>query len=178
MRWRSAADSATMAGVPQTPTTISITLVRPDSDVGSRILRDYYDDIVSRYHGRRATSAELDAVLLDEPSDDLVPPHGYFWAATDGTAPVGCAGLRLLPDALGEVTRVFVAGTARRQGIASRLLTGLEEVARSRGLSRLRLDTRHDLVEARRLYTGHGYVEVEPFNTSPYAEHWFAKPLD
>ncbi|MEV4626750.1 GNAT family N-acetyltransferase [Micromonospora sp. NPDC049523] len=163
--------------MPQNPTTISIDLVRPDSDIGSGILRDYYDDIVSRYHGRPATPAELDAVLLDEPSDDLVPPHGFFWLATDGTTPVGCAGLRLLPDGLGEVTRVFVAGSARGRGIASRLLTGLEQAARSRGLSRLRLDTRHDLVEARGLYARHGYVEVEPFNDSPYAEHWFAKPL-
>jgi hypothetical protein len=41
----------------------------------------------------------------------------------------------------------------------------------------LRLDTRHDLAEARRMYARHGYREVAPFNESPYADHWFAKPL-
>jgi 4-hydroxy-4-methyl-2-oxoglutarate aldolase len=41
----------------------------------------------------------------------------------------------------------------------------------------LRLDTRADLTEARRLYTRHGYREVAPFNDGPYADHWFAKTL-
>ncbi|MFK3979205.1 GNAT family N-acetyltransferase [Micromonospora sp. NPDC050397] len=163
--------------MPQRPTAISISPARPDSAAGRAILRAYFDDIVGRYHGRPATADEIDRVLIDEPSDDLVPPVGLFWVATDGATPVGCAGLRLLPENLGEVTRVFVAHGARRRGVGSRLLTGLEEIARTRGLSRLRLDTRHDLVEARRLYTGHGYVEVEPFNDSPYAAHWFVKPL-
>ncbi|WP_246016740.1 GNAT family N-acetyltransferase [Micromonospora pisi] len=160
-----------------TPNNILITVVRPDGEVARTILRAYYDDIVGRYHGRPATTAEVDAVLVDEPSDDLTPPYGLFLVATDGVRAVGCAGLRLLPDGLGEVTRVFVAESARRRGVASRLLTELERAARVNGRSRLRLDTRHDLVEARRLYARHGYVEVERFNDSPYAAHWFAKSL-
>ncbi|MFI6759754.1 GNAT family N-acetyltransferase [Micromonospora sp. NPDC050417] len=159
------------------PGDIPIMAVRPDGEVARTILRAYYVDIVGRYHGRPATRAEVDAVLVDEPSDDLTPPHGLFLVATDGVRAVGCAGLRLLPDGLGEVTRVFVAESARRRGVASRLLTELERAARGEGLSRLRLDTRHDLVEARRLYARHGYVEVERFNDSPYAGHWFAKSL-
>ncbi|THA38335.1 GNAT family N-acetyltransferase, partial [Streptomyces sp. A1136] len=50
--------------------------------------------------------------------------------------------------------------------------------ARALGLSLLRLDTRHDLVEARGLYAKHGYREVPAFHhRSPYAERWFAKEL-
>lgn len=53
----------------------------------------------------------------------------------------------------------------------------LEQRARDRRLTILRLDTRHDLVEARGLYARRGFREVEPFNAEPYAEHWLAKPL-
>ena len=93
---------------------------------------------------------------------------------------LGCAGLRLLPGAPGhaaEVTRVFVVPAARRRGVGSRLLDCLEEHARRCGVSALRLDTRRDLVEARRLYARHGYREVAPFSSGPYADHWFEKTL-
>jgi ribosomal protein S18 acetylase RimI-like enzyme len=163
--------------VPLTPTTISITLVPPDADDARKVLREYWSHIVSRYYSREATGSEIDSAMADEPSGDLTHPHGLFWVATNGAAVVGCVGLRLLPDGVGEVTRVFVGDTARRQGIGSRLLTVLEDVARARGLSTLRLDTRHDLVEARQLYAKQGYAEVPAFNNSPYAGHWFAKSL-
>lgn len=159
------------------PTTVSITLVRPDADQARTVLRAYFDHIVSRYYGRPATADEIDSVLADEPSDDLTDPGGLFWVATQGAAVVGCVGLRLLPAGVGEVTRVFVVDTARRQGIASRLLAELEDAARTRGLFRLRLDARDDLVEARQLYLKHGYVAVPAFNDSQYAGHWFAKAL-
>jgi len=42
-------------------------------------------------------------------------------------------------------------------------------------VTRLRLDTRRDLVEARQLYARHGYTEVRPFSHGPYSDHWFVK---
>ena len=57
------------------------------------------------------------------------------------------------------------------------LLAELERAAVDAGLTTARLDTRKDLVEARRLYARHGYVEVPAFNDSPYADHWFGKSL-
>jgi ribosomal protein S18 acetylase RimI-like enzyme len=160
-----------------TSTPISVAVVRPDSENARKVLRAYFRDIVSRYHGRQATEVEIDSAMSEEPSDDLTLPHGLFWVATEEAAVVGCAGLRLLPASLGEVTRVFVTANARRRGVGSRLLDELENAARSHGLSRLHLDTRHDLIEARHLYAKHGYREVPAFNTSPYAQHWFAKTL-
>lgn len=90
---------------------------------------------------------------------------------------LGCAGLRLLPGGIGEVTRVFVVPAARRRGLGARLLGDLEDHARRRGVAILRLDTRRDLTEARRLYARHGYREVRPFSHGPYADHWFEKTL-
>src|ERR1017187_5882981 len=105
-------------------------------------------------------------------------PHGLFLLAYGEQGLIGCGGLRLLPAGIGEVTRLFVMPGARRQGLGALLLDELEGAARAWGLSRLRLDPRGDLVEARRLYARHGYVEVPPFSAGPYAEHWFAKALD
>jgi ribosomal protein S18 acetylase RimI-like enzyme len=149
----------------------------PTARPAALALRSYYGDIVSRYHGRQASAAEIDAAMRDEPSEDLVPPRGLLLVACAGATVVGCAGLRLLPNGIGEVTRVHVAVSARGRGLGSRLLRELEDEARQRQLSTLRLDTRDDLVEARRLYARHGYEEVAPFNNDPYAEHWFAKSL-
>ena len=156
---------------------VSVSLASPHDDGAHGVLRSYFDDIVSRYYGRRATEAEIDRTMMEEPSDDLTPPGGLFWVATVDRVAVGCVGLRLIPGGVGEVTRMFVVADVRRSGVGSRLLTELEHAAQARGLSRLRLDTRQDLVEARRLYDRHGYREVPAFNASPYAAHWLAKDL-
>jgi hypothetical protein len=66
----------------------------------------------------------------------------------------------------------------RACGLGSRLLHELEVVAQRHRLTWLRLDTRSDLVEARRLYARHGYQEVAPINDEPYTEHWLAKSMD
>ena len=171
---------------------LAITVTSPAAEEARRILRAYFGDVASRYYGRPATADEIAAAMSEEPSDDLAPPRGLLLLARekarenqrekpreDGVV-LGCAGLRLLPGAPGhaaEVTRVFVVPAARRRGVGSRLLDCLEEHARRCGVSALRLDTRRDLVEARRLYARHGYREVAPFSSGPYADHWFEKTL-
>jgi len=45
------------------------------------------------------------------------------------------------------------------------------------GASAIRLDTRHDLVEARAMYARYGYREIAAYNDSRYADHWFEKSL-
>ena len=113
--------------------------------------------------------------MREEPSDDLAPPGGLLLVAVQDGAVLGCAGLRLLPGGIGEVTRVFVMPAARRRGLGSRLLDELETHARDHQVTTLRLDTRRDLVEARQLYARHGYTEVRPFSHGPYSDHWFVK---
>ena len=154
-----------------------IEIVAPDTRGAAEILRSYIEDVASTYYGRAATVEEIDAALLDDPSDDLVPPRGIFMVARQGEVALGCAGLRLLPDGVGEVCRVFVAPHARHRGLGALLMGEIEEVARAHARSVLRLDTRHDLVEARRLYCALGYDEVPAFNEDRYAEHWFMKSL-
>lgn len=154
-----------------------IALVPPESTEARHLLRCYFHEIVSRYDGRPVDPERIDSLLRDNPADDLAPPHGWFLVARREAVPVGCAGLRLLPADGAEVHRVFVAPTARGHGIASRLLRHLEALARAHGVTRLRLTTRRDLVEARRLYARHGYREIPAYNDDPYVDHWFAKEL-
>lgn len=141
------------------------------------ILRDYLADIAGRYWGRDLTSTEVDAVLADHPSADLTL---FLLARPAGAGldevPAGCVGFRLL-GATAELSRMYVRRGHRGQGCGAALLDAAERAARRYGVDRMRLDTRHDLVEARALYARHGYVEVPPHNDDPYADHWFAKPL-
>jgi ribosomal protein S18 acetylase RimI-like enzyme len=58
-----------------------------------------------------------------------------------------------------------------------RILSQIEELARKRKLRVLRLETNKALVEAQALYKTSGYKEVAPFNSEPYAHHWFEKEL-
>lgn len=135
------------------------------------------DDVASRYWGRAVTSEEVDRALLENPSDDLAPPTGLFVVAPFPDTLAGCGGIRLMPDGIAELTRVWVAPAMRRHGLGIHIVTHLEQLAVEHGRTRMRLDTRGDLTEARALYARLGYDEVEPFNDGPYAEHWFEKAL-
>jgi ribosomal protein S18 acetylase RimI-like enzyme len=156
---------------------VAVEPTHPDSGPARRILRGYFDEVVGRYHGRPATEEEIDSAIRDDPSDDLAPPAGVLLVARERRAVLGCAGLRLLPGGVGEVTRVFVVPSARGTGLGERLMRELEVHARVLGARELRLDTRRDLVEAQGLYARIGYEQTAPFNDGPYADRWFRKRL-
>ena len=157
---------------------VRLQVLDPHDQRARAVLRAYMTDVASRYYGRPATDAEVDAALAEESGDDLALPDGLLIVATDADGvTVGCAGLALLAGTVAEVKKVYVAPTARGRGLGERLVEEVERLARAHGRTRVRLDTRADLVEARRLYARLGYDEVEAFNTGPYAEHWFAKDL-
>jgi GNAT superfamily N-acetyltransferase len=157
---------------------VAVEVAPPSGDEAHRLLWAYFDELVTRHQGRPGTEAEVRESMAEAPSDDLVAPTGVFWLARVGAEPVGCIGLRFGPGRVGQVTRMFVLESARGRGVGLRLLEEVEVVARGHGITRLELETRADLVEARRLYGRVGFVEVPAFNAVPYAEHWYAKDLD
>jgi GNAT superfamily N-acetyltransferase len=165
--------------MPATTPTFTITVADPAASSSQKILRTYYDDIIGLYYGRPALPHEVDETMVDEPSDDLRAPTGVFLVATVNDQIVGCGGVRFvdLEAGVGEVTRIFVRGDARGQGIAAALLTELEQLALHAGVSTLRLTVRADLMGARRLYAHLGFAEVNAFSAEPYADHWLAKQL-
>jgi GNAT superfamily N-acetyltransferase len=156
---------------------VSVRLAAPDEPAVAEAFALYMRDIVGRYFGRQATDAEV-AAAVAEYDEDLSGDAGAVWVAVIGSVLAGCVGVRWLDGGLaGEVTRMFVTPEARRRGVARALMAALEARARDRGVARLRLDTRDDLVEARALYASLGFVEAEPHNDAPYAEHWFVREL-
>jgi GNAT superfamily N-acetyltransferase len=123
------------------------------------------------------TEDEVHAAQSEDPSDDLAPPNGLFLLARHDDTLAGCAGLRLLTPQIAELKRLFVLPAHRGLGGGSRLLAAAEQAARDLGAAMIRLDTRHDLIEARTLYANLGYAEVPAYNDAPYADHWFEKPI-
>jgi GNAT superfamily N-acetyltransferase len=104
---------------------------------------------------------------------DLVRTRGPFPESDPATVvvtlvayaddqPVGTAALRRL-DGLHEVKRVYVAPSRRRDGLAARLLTALEDQARALGVRTLVLQTGVRQPEAVALYTREGWLPVPQF---------------
>ncbi len=157
------------------PVLVSVT--SPISVEAEEVSLRYYEDIVGRYYGRPASRQEVLDAQAGYPSDDLAAPTGLFLLARHGTVVLGCAGVRVRPGNIGEVTKVFVSSTARGRGVGRLLMEDLERRSRGLGLTALRLDTRSDLLEARGLYVSLGFIEGEAHNEDPYANHWFRKEL-
>lgn len=155
----------------------SVTETPVTDPVSADLLRRYFTDVACSFYGRPATEAEIDTAMAEDPSDDLVPPGGLFLVGRLGGEPAGCVGLRFGPPGFAELTRMFVAPSARRGGGGGTLLAAAELAARTRGAHTVRLDTRLDLVEARALYEKHGYREIPAYSEGPYAQIWYGIEL-
>lgn len=83
----------------------------------------------------------------------------------------------LLDEDRAELTRVFLRHAFRGLGGAGALLGNLEDAARALGTRRMVLNTRLDLVEARALYTRHGYTEIPAYCSGPYMDIWYGRDL-
>ena len=77
----------------------------------------------------------------------------------DGQA-VGCGALRRLDAASAEVKRMYVTPASRGSGVATALLRTLEDKARSRGWTTLRLETGPAQPDAIRFYEREGYRPI------------------
>jgi len=142
-----------------------------DSRDAVALLRDYFAELTVRYFERETTEREIDETIEEFPSTGLA----LFLVLRAGGVAAGCLGLH----PTGELTRVYVAPRFRRAGGASALLGAAESWACRQGVTRLFLDTRTDLVEARAFYAACGFIEIPPVTTTPgpFQDHWFEKPI-
>jgi GNAT superfamily N-acetyltransferase len=104
-------------------------------------------------------------------------------ARDDGGTALGCGALRVLGDGVAEVKRMYVAPAERGRGVAKAVLAGLEEAARERGWTTLRLETGPRQPEAIGLYSQAGYRPIEAFGAyldAPDAEEslFYERSLD
>lgn len=147
----------------------------PSGSPASRALFEQYIALV------RERSGIEDFVPVERifATEDAFAAIDAVWivAYRDGAA-VGCGGLRTLAPGIGEVKRMFVAGSARGTGLGRRLLHALEARAVASGHTRVRLLTTPTLSEACALYAAEGYAEIERVQrgTEP-VEIWLEKAL-
>jgi mannose-6-phosphate isomerase-like protein (cupin superfamily)/GNAT superfamily N-acetyltransferase len=101
------------------------------------------------------------------------------WLAYSGTDAVGCVLYHPLPnmDAAGEIKRLYVRPPFRREGLAQRLLDGVERFASSRGDEWLYLDTIKRAPAAIAFYARNEYVPCPRYNDNPQATIFMRKGL-
>lgn len=109
-----------------------------------------------------ATSPPESVHALDPGS--LAAPGMTCWTLREDGAVLGCAALKELEPGHREVKSMRTATAARRRGVASRLLDHVVGEARSRGFTRLSLETGSQgfFAPARALYASRGFVECGP----------------
>ena len=101
--------------------------------------------------------------------DGLKAPDVTFWTVWDETGLVGCGALKELDGTHGEVKSMRTPAGKRRQGAGRLILGHIIKVARSRGYTRLSLETgaMEAFKPAHRLYESHGFRYCGPFGAYP-----------
>jgi GNAT superfamily N-acetyltransferase len=156
-----------------TPTAaIEVNVELPDSPDGRWCMQQYFLELAKRF------DTGFDPIKSNPAADeDLISPRGFFVVARLDGHPVGCGALKRKDPTTGEIKRMWTASSARRHGVARKILHKLETIAREAGLTTLQLETNRTLTEAQAFYRKEGYLEVEAFNDEAYAHHWFEKHL-
>ncbi|UDY84728.1 GNAT family N-acetyltransferase [Vibrio diabolicus] len=92
-------------------------------------------------------------------------PSITFWTGWDGEQLLGCVAMSQLEDGHAELKSMRTTPSARKQGVASRLLNHVIEQAKHQGIQRLSLETGSMAFfePAHRLYEKNGFAYCEPF---------------
>jgi putative acetyltransferase len=95
----------------------------------------------------------------------LRAPDITFWTAWQDDTLLGCAALKELSPAQGEIKSMRTPATLRRTGAGRALLNHLIAVARERGYQQLFLETgrQPEFVPAHALYRSAGFRDCGPF---------------
>lgn len=150
-----------------------IDLLEPRDPDARFCLRSYFEEL-----GRRFDGGFDPAQSISASDEEMTPPNGLLLVATMQGTPIGCGALKLHRDtAVAEVKRMWASPDVRGLGLGRRILSRLVEEAVANGMQTLRLETNRSLSEAKQLYETAGFVEVEAFNSEPYAHHWFQRDL-
>jgi DNA-binding MarR family transcriptional regulator/GNAT superfamily N-acetyltransferase len=151
---------------------VEVDVEDPTSTAAQFCIQAYFAELDTRFDAGFDPSQSISA-----DADELIEPAGLLLVARLRDEPVGCGALKLRGAAPAEIKRMWVAPTARGLGVGRRILSALEQHARRRGATVVRLETNKTLREATTLYRSAGYVEVDRFNDEPYAHHWLEKAL-
>ena len=97
--------------------------------------------------------------------EQLRQPELTFWTAWDSSTLLGCGALKALDTRHGEIKSMRTAADQRRRGTGRAMLDHIIVVARSRGYTRLSLETgtADAFLPAQRLYERAGFQYSGPF---------------
>jgi drug/metabolite transporter (DMT)-like permease/GNAT superfamily N-acetyltransferase len=152
-------------------TELDVRAVGTSDPTAATLLRSYAGELADH-------EVEREPARIETISSEYEDPDGTFLVVYDDLGrPVACGGIRSLGDGVAEVKRMYVVPEARGEGIGAQLLKRLEDEARRRGYSHLRLDTAAPLTAAQALYRRAGYREIPDYNGNAAASHWFEKDL-
>ena len=152
---------------------LRIERVNPASPAARWCVAQYFAELDRRFESGFDPAASIGAE-----DRELIPPRGAFLLASVDGRSVACGAVKWIGPGVGSLKRMWVSDSIRGLGIGRRMLEALEQQARTLGLRTLRLETNDTLREAIHLYQSAGYSEVAPFNSDPYAQHWFEKRLE
>lgn len=102
-----------------------------------------------------SSAARLTAKALGEKSEQEIA-----FAVLEGDRIVGCVFLRPEPPETLYIGKLAVLPDAQGKGVGKRLLMLAEEVARAKGLSGLRLETRIELTRNQSYFAALGFVKT------------------
>ena len=154
------------------PSLVRFAIEDPNSDDARWCFDQYFAELNKRFE------AGFDpAVSLSADTRELTAPEGALIVAKLRGNPIGCVALKFHKSSPAELKRMWVSPSARGLGLGRRLIDEAEKHARQNGVRAINLETNRTLHEAIELYRRSGYVEVDAFNTEPYAHHWFEKKL-
>ncbi|WP_112479919.1 GNAT family N-acetyltransferase [Vibrio variabilis] len=120
------------------------------------LLQEHLDDMYATSPAESVHALDIEA---------LRQSNIEFWTAWNEQELLGCIALKALDSKHAEIKSMRTAHNARGKGVAKRLLNHLVSQASERGFSRLSLETGTEdyFTAARTLYSGHGFVECDPF---------------
>ena len=140
--------------------------IRPFAEQDAAHVRELFitvNRLLSPPHLRDAFEAYIERALAEE--IDRISAYygerdGGFWVAVKGDKVVGTFGLERASDDAMELRRMYVDPSARRRGIARRMLQFAEDECRSRNIPRLQLSTAEIQQAPLALYRNAGYQLV------------------
>lgn len=119
--------------------------------------------LAGEYETRYGASTEMARTEVHQ----FDPPSGIFLVIVDGEQTAAGGGFRAHAEGVCEVKRMWTSPDHRRRGLASGILTALEQAATAAGYRRLVLETGDRQPEAIAMYERRGYSRVSPFGPHP-----------
>ncbi|KDO32358.1 hypothetical protein SPRG_02835 [Saprolegnia parasitica CBS 223.65] len=138
--------------------------IRPFRPADQDAVRAIFESTLDEYDHksvRKLVAHQLNTELADVAGSYLAPAKACFWVAERGTEFLGCVGVKpFKDDGIAELVRLRVATSARRLGVASRLVAALETFCRDVGYRAVYLETLAAMEPAKALYVRLGYAHL------------------